>query len=42
MNETKEEYIARFMSNEIMIKEYPDNKQRLAVAYYSWRKHNKK
>jgi len=39
--ETKEEFISRFMSNEFIKKEYPDNKQRLAIAYYQWKKYNK-
>jgi hypothetical protein len=35
--ETKQEYIARFMSDETMKKEYPDEKQRLAIAYSEFR-----
>jgi hypothetical protein len=37
--ESKDNYISRFMSSEIMKKEYPDEKQRLAIAYSEWRKH---
>lgn len=37
-SEKQDDYIARFMSNETMKKEYPDEKQRLAVAYSTWRK----
>jgi len=32
-DEKKEDYISRFMSDPKMIEEYPDQKQRLAVAY---------
>ena len=30
--EKKNEYTNRFMSNETMKKDYPDNKQRIAIA----------
>lgn len=30
-------FISRFMSSEAMKAEYPDHKQRLAVAYSTWR-----
>lgn len=36
--ETKNEYVSRFMSNDRMQKEYPKMDQRLAVAYSTWRK----
>jgi len=36
--ETREEFVARFMSNDTMKKEYPDNKQRLAIAFSTWRR----
>ncbi len=36
-NEKKSKYISRFMSNEEMIEEFSDVKQRLAVAHQQWR-----
>jgi len=36
--EKQDEFIARFMGNETMKKDYPDQKQRLAIAYSTWRK----
>ena len=43
-NESKKEFITRFMSKESMKIEFPDKKQRLAVAFSTWRKrdNNKK
>jgi hypothetical protein len=42
-NETEKDFISRCMGNEVMNREYPDNKQRSAVCYSSWRKeHGKK
>jgi hypothetical protein len=40
-NESKDEYIKRFMGSEEATKSYPDSKQRLAVAYSMWREHSK-
>ena len=40
--ESREEYIARFMSSEEAKKSFPDEKQRLAAAYSYWRKHGGK
>lgn len=40
-DETEKEFISRFMSNEEMKKEYPEEKQRVAVAYSYWRKGTK-
>lgn len=40
--ETKEEYIARFMSSEEAKKDYPDEKQRLAVAHSKWKQFRSK
>ena len=40
--ESKEEFVARFMSSEEAKRDYPDKKQRLAIAYSMWRQHNKK
>lgn len=36
--ESKEDFIQRFMSNEAMVSEYPDESQRRAVAESSWEK----
>ena len=36
--ETRDEFIDRCMSDSVMNKEYPDNKQRLAVCSVQWRK----
>jgi len=41
-NEDKEKFISRFMGNKAMVTEYPDNKQRAAVAYSIWKRKNKK
>lgn len=41
-NESKEDYISRFMSSEEAQKDYPDEKQRLAVANSMWEKHKGK
>jgi adenylate kinase family enzyme len=34
--EDKNDFISRFMSSELAKKEFPDNKQRVAVAYSQW------
>ena len=39
--ESKDEYVHRFMRNDAMKREYPDIKQRLAVAYSEWRERHK-
>ncbi len=36
--ESQSDFMARFMSNSTMKTEYPDQKQRLAVAYSKWKK----
>ena len=36
--ETQAEFLVRFMGNEAMVKDYPDEKQRSAIAYSQWRK----
>lgn len=41
-DESKEEYVSRFMSSEEAKKDYPDEKQRVAVAESMWREHTKK
>lgn len=41
-DESRDDYISRFMSDKVMEKEYPDRKQRLAVAYSQYRKHSAK
>jgi hypothetical protein len=40
--ETKEEYIQRFMKSEEAKRSFPEEKQRLAVAYSLWENKNKK
>lgn len=40
--EKKQKYISRFMSNDTMQKEYKDRKQRLAIAYSTWRDYKQK
>jgi len=37
-DEKQDTFIARCMSNDTMKEEYPDNKQRLAICFDSWRK----
>ncbi len=39
--EKQTEFISRCMGTDIMKKEYPDNKQRLAICYSQWRNKNK-
>lgn len=39
--EEKQEFISRFMSTELAKKEFPDNKQRVAVAYSQWERKDK-
>jgi len=36
-DEAEKYFISRCMDNPIMKKEFPDNKQRIAVCYSSWR-----
>jgi hypothetical protein len=40
-NETKDEFIARFMSDEEAIRDWPNAKQRRAVAESYWEYRNK-
>ncbi len=40
--ETQSDFVSRFMSNDQMKKDYPESKQRLAVAYSQWRRRNSK
>jgi len=35
--ETRSEYVSRLMGNKTMQKEYPEQKQRAAVAYFYWK-----
>lgn len=35
--ETEQEWIDRCMSNEVMNREYPDNKVRAGICYSQWR-----
>lgn len=41
-NESMKDYVARYMSSEEAKKTFPEEKQRLAVAYSNWEEHNKK
>jgi hypothetical protein len=41
-NEQKQSFIARFMADAAMRREYPDKKQRAAVAYSQWRRSRKR
>ena len=34
-------FVSRFMGDPDMVREYPDAKQRAAVAYSQWRRHGK-
>lgn len=36
--ESQDDYVSRFMGDKTMMKDYPDQKQRLAVAYAQHRK----
>jgi len=36
--EKESEFIGRCMDDDIMRKEYPDSKQRIAVCYSQWRR----
>lgn len=38
--ERRNDFIKRFMRDKRMKQEYKENKQRLAVAYSTWRKNN--
>ena len=40
--ELKKEYLKRFMSAKKYIEEYPDNKQRYAIAINLWNKQRRK
>jgi hypothetical protein len=40
--ETKEDYIAKFMASPEARKDFPDPKQRAAVAYSKWKEHGGK
>jgi len=37
-NEGRNEFVSRCMSNDVMKREYPDAKQRVAICYAAWRK----
>jgi hypothetical protein len=37
-NESQSDFVSRFVSNDAMEAEYPDHKQRVAVAHAQWRK----
>lgn len=38
--ESKDDFVERFMGSEAMREEYPDKKQRYAVAMSQWKKRN--
>jgi len=40
-DETKQEFIERCMSNDTMVKEYPNKGQRYAICLTQWRNKNK-
>jgi len=40
-DETKQEFIERCMSNDTMVKEYPNEGQRYAICLTQWRNKNK-
>ena len=40
ISEAKEDFISRFMSDPDMIREFPNDKQRYAVAIETWRDKN--
>jgi hypothetical protein len=40
-NEEKNEFISRFMLSELAKKEFPENKQRVAVAFSQWQREHK-
>lgn len=42
LKETRPEFIERCMSDNTMMDDYPDNSQRLAVCYTSWKSGIKK
>jgi hypothetical protein len=39
--ETQSDFIERFMSDDLMKKEYPDEKQRAGIAYSQWKEYGK-
>lgn len=41
-DESREDFVSRFMGDTIMIRDYPDEKQRSAVAYSQWRRARRK
>jgi len=40
LHEPKPEFISRCMSDDELVKEFPDNKQRVAVCYSFWNRKN--
>jgi len=38
LTETREKFMERCMSDKVMVKEFPDKAQRLAVCAVQWRK----
>jgi hypothetical protein len=41
-NESQQEFVSRFMGDATMVRDYPDQKQRAAVAYSQWRRARRK
>jgi HK97 family phage prohead protease len=41
-NENQDEFISRCMGDDIMVKDYPDEKQRAAICYQQWKDKDKK
>jgi hypothetical protein len=41
-DESKESFISRCVSDEIMKKDFKDNKQRVAICFVQWKNKNKK
>jgi len=41
-NEKESEFISRFMADPVMVKDYPDQGQRSAIAYQTWKDKDKK
>jgi hypothetical protein len=39
LNEKQDEYVSRFMADTLAGNDYPDVKQRVAVAYSEWKRH---
>lgn len=40
-NEKESEFVSRCVGDKEMLKEFPDQKQRIAVCYSKWKQHTK-